>query len=120
MRLYQAMLEGSKRTYQAFGTWHDGDGGTCAMGAVMTGLGYVINAHDWYEAFKRMQSEFPELMNDASCPECGPIASMWGKVPTLMDVIMHLNDRHKWSRQRIAEWLSGSRISEPKKEEVAL
>jgi 1,2-phenylacetyl-CoA epoxidase catalytic subunit len=39
---------------------------------------------------------------------------------TLTEVIMHLNDSHVWSRQRIAEWLSGSKITAPKIEEKVL
>lgn len=111
MRLWQAMLAGAKLGHQVFGTWSDGSGGTCAMGAVMLGCGYVISGHDWYEAFQGVRERFPELALHADCP-VDEHCTAHGKVsPTLMEVIMHLNDRHHWSRQRIAEWLSGTKVT---------
>ena len=115
MRLWQAMLVGAQRGPQVFGTWGDGHGGTCAMGAVMCGIGCEIDDVWNFNPFTQVRETFPELKLFADCPDgqdCGNDTHL--QPLTLMEVIMHLNDRHKWSRQRIAEWLSGDSVSAPK------
>lgn len=50
---------------------------------------------------------------DSTCPECAPGECAmgshgivhWDTPQPLTTVIMHLNDHHYWSRERIADWL---------------
>lgn len=105
MKLWRTMLDGAKKGPQVFGKWHDGNGGTCAMGAIMLGCGHVFDSHAWYDAYRDIMERFPELRLYAECPANSMCTVL--RPSTLAEVIMHLNDRHRWSRQRIAEWLSG-------------
>lgn len=114
MKLYEAMLKGAKQGPQVFGEWSNGGTGTCAMGAVMLGCGFQINSHDWYDGFVIVRNLYPELGEPAECPISSTCRHCDGFDPSLMDVIMHLNDKHEWSRQRIAEWLSGTKVTEAK------
>lgn len=43
---------------------------------------------------------FPELANGGLCPVCTYRALGW-------QIITHLNDAHKWPREKIADWLDG-------------
>lgn len=80
------------------------------MGAVMLGCGYKVDTHDWYEAHKATMELFPELLMSCDCP-VDAMCTVFGNAH-LLEVIMHLNDKHRWSRQRIAEWLSGTKVTE--------
>jgi len=111
MKLYKLMLKGSKMGPQVFGTWSDGGNGTCAMGAIMLGCG-LMQYNEWYQSLSVVRSQFPELSVPTTCPVEGCFRAHHGM--NLMNVIMHLNDFHTWSRQRIAEWLCGSKITAPK------
>jgi hypothetical protein len=46
---------------------------------------------------------FPSLRSKISCPDCG-------RIYDLANMIQHLNDDHKWSREDIASWLETSGI----------
>ena len=125
MKLWEAMLKGAKMGPQLFNEQRDGRGGSCAYGALILGLdGPVEYAIDepcliW---------SFPELAYPCACP-AGPCASytsgqtLYKNAPgILQDVIVHLNNDHMWSRQRIAEWLANRELkfkeSQPIKQEA--
>jgi len=40
-----------------------------------------------------------------SCPKMATDECHWKSTATLLSVIVHLNDRHTWTRERIADWL---------------
>ena len=107
MKMWEAILEGSKLTKQAFGRWvNEAMTATCALGAAMLvsgGLkqGYMCPSKD-------IRVTFPVGAQPRRCPltECTTIAG--GDVAS---TIAHLNDHHLWSREKIAYWLRD--IEEP-------
>jgi hypothetical protein len=91
---------GSSRGPQCFGSYFDERGGSCALGAVYEGVYDLPRSHgtlipDHLERLFRCLDELTK-----QCPqECGkrlPLASM----------LVHLNDDHRLTRERIAEWLT--------------
>ena len=55
---------------------------------------------------KFLAEHFNGISDKATCPECkeNPYGAHVPK-RALYDIIMHLNDNHKWTRERIADWL---------------
>lgn len=45
-----------------------------------------------------------DLTADAECPEC-PSEWVYRQPDTVESAIQHLNDRHHWSFERIAQWV---------------
>lgn len=105
MKRSEAILAGAKLRPQGFGILY-GNGKSCALGAACEGSGYPIA----YQATARHVDAHLEkafgaavLNTITSCPysDCDhpdDFAEM---------IITHLNDDHKWTRERIAEWLAG-------------
>lgn len=86
MRLGDAIREGCKiYPNQAFRQYYnDEDVAACAMGAAQAGAkagGYTIDG----------------LADPTVCPECSRLASLDG-------IVVHINDIHLWTRERIADW----------------
>lgn len=108
MKLWEAMLNGAKLGCQVFGKLSDGEGGTCALGAVMVGIGTRPSAF----SADLTTMEYPELMAPATvCIACGEPPRAGGELDlTLWGLIVHLNNDHRWSRQRIAEWLANREL----------
>lgn len=92
-----AILHGAKLRPQGFcALFHDEK--SCAVGAGIEAIcGTTIGAND-----TEVQRQFPYLMNEkAMCPACPP-----SYCPQRVAVVMsHLNDHHRWARERIAQWL---------------
>jgi hypothetical protein len=90
MRLSTAIRDGAKRHPQGFGMLysHDHTGhiiASCALGAAMQ-MGYLR-----------------ELFGQSyvTCPVCDrPVSG-----DAIVRIVTHLNDRHLWSRERIADWV---------------
>lgn len=72
-------------------------GGTCALGAARdAGYPIVESAH----GYAVEDGRFPAVQ----CPACfarGMVMGPW----SLYRVITHLNDLHRWTREKIAEWV---------------
>ena len=97
MRLSDAIRKGIKiLPNQAFGQWWDGPFSGCAMWTAYVAADMLSLVGKGNEAF---QQAMPELVLQAVCPACG--------VPsTRFDIVSnHLNDQHRWTRERIADWL---------------
>jgi len=81
----------------------------------------IVPAHEWVID----NIAYPFLTNYLTCPECERLQAMVGVKcePTeqMWSVIAHLNDMHKWSIYRIAEWVDsiepGERVVLPVPEE---
>jgi hypothetical protein len=60
---------------------------------------------------KTMTVAFSALSHElrGRCPQgCAPVGLSLGDDPDpLVTVVWHLNDAHRWSRERIADWLEG-------------
>lgn len=92
MRLSEAIREGSKQSYQCFNVSRTYDGGACAMSAARDGLGLSV--------FDIMPQEIKDIIGSPQheCPLCQCVVSVGG-------CIVHLNDRHRMTREAIAEWV---------------
>ena len=100
--LAEAILEGAKRRpKQSFGTYFDGKGGSCALGAAYEGL-YRLPEEVGQLHPKRLDRLWECLEGTIrTCPEgCR-------KRLILAAMIIHLNDDHRWDRERIAAWVAG-------------
>jgi len=116
MRLSEAIRLGAALKPQAQG-WVVGMDATCALGAAMDAMGLLGQGRPaspdeigtqnergetitaWSMVLDVPDDWKPLLWRDMACPEC----HIGGG--NLMAVIPHLNDWHKWSRERIAEWV---------------
>jgi hypothetical protein len=107
VKLSEAILLGSVTGPQIIGSLSDRDSGTCALGAALKACGIsIVDLEDVPVA----SSVWPWLSRAQVCPVCRE------KVREVTYVITnHLNDRHLWSRERIAEWVASV---EPKDEQA--
>ena len=92
MRLSEAIRLGAMLRPQGFGIFSAqfGAKATCAYGAAKDALGRDFRA----------VSEWPWLITEYPCPDCG-----LSGVAALSIVSLHLNDYHRWTRERIADWV---------------
>jgi len=99
--LAEAMSLGvSRRPEQAFGNYFRGSRASCALGAAYEGM-YRLPAEAGQILPKRLERLFDCLEGTIrACPEAG-----CHKRLILAAVIVHLNDDHQWSRERIAAWV---------------
>jgi hypothetical protein len=75
---------------QSFGSYIDLDGAACAIGAASLAYGEDPGVTHFKPSF------WPQAGIPCPEPDCTGTAG-----------IMHLNDAHRWSRERIADWLEG-------------
>lgn len=112
MRLSEAIRLGAMLKPQAFGTWYDGEG-TCATGAALEAMGFldtnllsafpsrdeeekVFSAYAASVAFREHNAILKN--KKCACLECGSVAFVGA-------MIVHLNNKHRWTRERIADWV---------------
>ncbi len=104
MPLSQAIRLGATLKPQAFGFFYK-DGGSCAMGAAYDAIGLLTNAlNDIYLYPIRMEKEWDMIINyiyTKRCPVC--LFSIYNSASSAN--IAHLNDVHKWTRERIADFV---------------
>jgi len=94
IKLSDAIVLGSMSGPQVFGRLSSTEAGNCAAGA---GLG-AVGMSD-----KVATEEFPwkwTMEGSHVCPECNV------QVGSPYVVITHLNDKHRWTRTRIAGWVA--------------
>jgi len=117
MKLSEAIRIGSAASGQAFGAYQDQLWKRCALGAAY----YAVRGRfGCFTVPPLLFSEFPilnERVLNFECPgsDCHGLAicasPMPGKlpsngVPTLFDIVLHLNDFHSWDRLKIADWVA--------------
>ena len=90
-----------RRSEQAFGEYYQGRHASCALGAAYEGL-YRLPEEVGQLHPKRLDRLWECLEGTIrTCPEgCR-------KRLTLAAMIIHLNDDHRWDRERIAAWVAG-------------
>lgn len=94
-------LGARRRPLQAHGSYFDGLRGSCALGAAYEGM-YRLPAETDARP-RHLERLFDCLENTTRpCPE-----GCRKRIP-LGPMIVHLNDDHVWTRERIAEWIAGS------------
>jgi hypothetical protein len=99
--LSTAMREGAKLRPQAFGGYFQQ--GTpvksCAMGAVYEALTGETVLPVWGRLPKKLRST---LSREKECP----MGCEMQRGRSLLGLVTHLNDDHKWKREQIADWLA--------------
>jgi len=89
MKLSEAISLASVLSPQAIGRFEDDGGGRCALASAFEAIGQSpVEYAEWNWA-KRV----------STCPVCG-------RKTRIAYLIMHLNDRHRWNRERIAQWVA--------------
>jgi hypothetical protein len=103
--LADAILTGAhRRPTQSFGSYFGPEGGSCALGAAFDGI-YLLPAHVEGTHPERLDRffhciDYVSRRCPAGCKKQVPIGAL----------IVHLNDDHRWTRERIAGWLRGERL----------
>jgi len=108
MKLFEAILAGCDRRAQGFRRLFtrlpNGQGYSCALGAAFEStFGINEETGKWRlkQRMNALRERYPVLERNAptSCevPGCSPF---W--VHSLNDLIVHLNDDHRWPREKIA------------------
>lgn len=125
MKLSQAILKGCEQHPQHFGllffpsTATSKVEKTCVLGAAIIGLIGSVDDTSYdvrKDFYTLLEIEFPDLTKSAVCPynPCTkyPSAafSIAPRPTTLTQVIVHLNDDHRMSREDIATWLDKQEI----------
>ena len=96
-----------RRSEQAFGEYYQGRHASCALGAAFEGL-YRLPEEVGQLHPKRLDRLWECLEGTIrKCPE-GCRKSL-----ILAAMIIHLNDDHRWDRERIAAWVAGPAPTEP-------
>ena len=96
MRLSEAIQLGAMMTSQAFRTLFKGDG-ACALGAALLAVGVAPE-----QAERSVRKRWPwAFAVNVNCPRCG-------RSRLVCEVIVHLNDDHRWTREKIGHGSPGS------------
>lgn len=100
MKLSEAMRRGSKMCKHAVGRWAGNDGSGCAIATLMMGAGIIKKTEHSVIFMSDTFEQFPMLLRPVACPVC----TIHG-ARSLYEIIMHLNDDHKFTRERISGWI---------------
>jgi hypothetical protein len=101
MILSEAIQLGTMMTSQAFRALFRADG-ACALGAALLAVGVAPE-----QAGRSVRRRWPwAFAVSVDCPNCG-------RSRLVCEVIVHLNDDHRWTRERIAAWVAGIEPSQP-------
>ncbi len=102
LKLSEAMRLGAMLKPQGFSGFRH-NGRTCALGAVADSIGGV--------SLDGVVSYYSHLtVQPATCPAC--VSSAYSP-KSLVGAIIHLNDTHRWTRERIADWIEAEFEKEP-------
>jgi len=99
--LAEAILDGTAhRPDQAFGHYYEGRRASCALGAAYEGM-YRLPSEAEGIRPRHLERLFDCLEHTLrTCPE-----GCRKRLP-LGAIILHLNDDHHWTRERIAQWIT--------------
>ncbi len=95
MRLSEAIRLGATLRPQAFGNYFK-DGGSCALGAATEALGFRSD-----EYAVQIYAALIDKFDDVYCPGCPDCGQSFRN----LRMISHFNDDHRWTRERIADWV---------------
>lgn len=97
MRLSEAIRLGAMLRPQAV-NFYFRDGNSCALGGALEATGSDYNEMSYF-ANEELQMRWPwAFTTPAVCPLC------LGRA-TVRQVISHLNNEHRWTREQIAAWV---------------
>lgn len=118
LRLSEAMRLGSMLRPQLFCALHSEEG-SCAAGAALEAVG-GLRAKSFGSIWPWTKIQDPALR----CPDVCSFTDLVGEPLCVIDLIVHLNDHHGWTRERIADWVATVEppeeqlVENTKKEEV--
>ena len=94
MRLSEAIRLGAMATTQGYGPLSiTNEDAPCAIGAALLAVGKQAGRYD------ALDEQWPFAYDvKVQCPACE-------MRDFVADVLWHLNDTHKWTRERIADWV---------------
>ncbi len=91
-------------TPQTFRALFKGEG-ACALGAALLAVGVSPE-----EARSAVRKRWPWVFAvSVDCPSCG-------RSRPVCQVIVHLNDDHRWARQKIGAWVAGIEPTQPQED----
>ncbi len=103
------MREGSRKAPQGFEDYYDRlTGGVCALAAVALETGTFAVLSDLEEGDivdEILERSYPSLLErfvPCPAPDCDGFERDGQR---LRELIAHLNDEHRWTREAIADWL---------------
>jgi hypothetical protein len=103
----------NRRPTQAIGHYFEGTGASCALGAAYEGMYRLPSDTGQANPSRDLDWFFACLDSVKRCP-----AEKCTKKLSLAALIVHLNDDHRWSREQIADWVSGEQIGSESAEEA--
>jgi hypothetical protein len=66
----------------------------------------LADMRDFSDWGREILKQYPYLKTEILIPcGCSELDEVCDARPALSNVTMHLNNKHKWSRERIADWL---------------
>lgn len=102
MKLSEAIRLGAMLKPQGFGNEALFGKSTCALGAAAD----AVNLPEELERYETLCTPFPIVGDHVeACPAGAGCAAIWCGV-TVLHMAYHLNDIHKWTRERIADWVA--------------
>ena len=99
LKLSEAIRLGAMATKQAHGSWADVDADGEASMCAMSTAWYALTGHQQHTAESSQLVRLLDGRNVTVPPT--------GQVMPLSSAIIELNDTHRWTRGRIADWLEG-------------
>lgn len=111
MKLSDAIRLGSMLKPQGYGSrslWSED--ASCVLGAAADAVGMSLNAM----RYSRLMDRWPVLNGPSRvCPVSDCVS--WHAVPAdcLIKILWHLNDTHKWTRERIADFVASVEPPDP-------
>jgi hypothetical protein len=95
-----------RRPDQAFGDYYEGQSASCALGAAYEAMYRLPRTVAGTHPTRDLDWFFDCLDTVKPCP-----GGNCKKRIYLAALIVHLNDDHRWSRERIATWLEDQHVS---------
>ena len=98
-----------RRPDQAFGDYYQGQSASCALGAAYEAMYRLPRNVSGQHPTRDLDWFFDCLDTVKACPEDGCRKRIY-----LAALIVHLNDDHRWTRERIADWVQTIEDAEAK------
>lgn len=112
MRLSEAIRLGATMRPQSVGHFLDDDGASCAQGAALDAVGRLSESAT--ECRYAMSELWPwsyysqhivGTLKGVTCPDGGGHMCRYYADDSINGIIAHLNNEHRWTRERIADWV---------------
>lgn len=104
MKLSEAIRLGAMLRPQGFDDYWDGDG-SCAIGAACEANG-ITAASRHTGTIADFEKPYDSIFKQV-CPACGVKPdSSHESAAGFINTVVHLNDKHRWTREAIADWVA--------------